>query len=71
MIDGISLTGSKVFQAGNDRDFEGATMQLKLKRSQRSAGMLGGKVMYMLDARAELTGEERALYQQHRQLTRL
>ena len=40
-------------------------MQLKLKRSQRSAGMLGGKVMYMLDARAELTGEEKALVSKH------
>jgi hypothetical protein len=37
---------------------EGIAMQLKLKRSQRSAGMLGSKVVYMLDARLELTPEE-------------
>ncbi len=40
-------------------------MQLKLKRSQRAAGMLGGKIMYMLDARAELTPEERGLVSKH------
>lgn len=40
-------------------------MQLKLKRSQRSAGMMGGKVVYMLDARAELTGEEYAAVNKH------
>ena len=40
-------------------------MQLKLKRSQRSAGMLGSKVVYMLDARAELTNEERELVSKH------
>lgn len=40
-------------------------MQLKLKRSQRSGGMLGGKVVYMLDARAELTPEEKALVTKH------
>ena len=40
-------------------------MQLKLKRSQRSGGILGGKVVYMLDARAELTPDERALVTKH------
>jgi hypothetical protein len=40
-------------------------MQLKLKRSQRAAGMLGGKIMYMLDARAELTPDERTLVSRH------
>jgi hypothetical protein len=40
-------------------------MQLKLKRSQRAGGMLGGKIMYMLDARAELTPDERALVSRH------
>ncbi len=40
-------------------------MQLKLKRSQRTAGMMGGKVVYMLDARAELTPEEKALVTKH------
>ena len=40
-------------------------MQLKLKRSQRSGGMLGGKVVYMLDARAELTADERTLVSKH------
>ena len=40
-------------------------MQLKLKRSQRTAGMMSGKVVYMLDARAELTPEEKALVAKH------
>ena len=40
-------------------------MQLKLKRSQRTAGMMGGKVVYMLDARAELTPDERSLVNKH------
>jgi hypothetical protein len=40
-------------------------MQLKLKRSQRTAGMMGGKVVYMLDARAELTPDERTLVSKH------
>jgi hypothetical protein len=38
---------------------KGVAMQLKLKRSQRTGGMMGGKVVYMLDARAELTPDER------------
>ena len=33
-------------------------MQLKLKRSQRSGGMMGGKVFFMLDAQVDLTQEE-------------
>ncbi len=36
-------------------------MQLKLKRSQRAGGMLGGKVLFGLDARAELSSEEQSL----------
>ena len=40
-------------------------MQLKLKRSQRTAGMMGGKVVYMLDARAELTPDEQRLVATH------
>jgi hypothetical protein len=40
-------------------------MQLKLKRSQRTGGMMGGKVVYMLDARAELTPDERTLVSKH------
>ena len=36
-------------------------MQLKLKRSQRSGGMLGGKVFFVLDARADLATDERNL----------
>jgi hypothetical protein len=36
-------------------------MQLKLKRSQRTAGLMGGKIIFALDARAELTPEERGL----------
>lgn len=40
-------------------------MQLKLKRSQRAGGMLGGKVLFGLDARAELTSDERSLVQKY------
>lgn len=36
-------------------------MQLKLKRSQRTAGMLGGKIVFALDARTDFTAEESAL----------
>lgn len=36
-------------------------MQLKLKRSQRTGGMLGGKVIFALDARTDLTPDERGL----------
>jgi hypothetical protein len=35
-------------------------MQLKLSRSQRSAGILSKSVMFMLDARLDLTAEEAA-----------
>ena len=36
-------------------------MNLKLRRSQRSAGMLSNKVLFALDARADLSAEERSL----------
>ncbi|MEY9470836.1 hypothetical protein ABH992_003235 [Bradyrhizobium yuanmingense] len=36
-------------------------MQLKLKRSQRTGGMLGGKVIFALDARSDLTPDEKGL----------
>lgn len=36
-------------------------MQLKLKRSQRSGGVMGNKVIFALDARADLKPEEKAL----------
>lgn len=36
-------------------------MQLKLKRSQRSGGVMGNKIIFSLDARSELTPEEQAL----------
>ncbi len=35
-------------------------MQLKIKRSQRTGGMLGGKVFFALDIRAEYSAEEKA-----------
>jgi hypothetical protein len=35
-------------------------MQLKMRRSQRSSGILGKTVMFMLDARLDLTAEEAA-----------
>jgi hypothetical protein len=40
-------------------------MQLKLKRTQRAAGLMGGKVMFGLDARAELSDEERDLVRKY------
>src|SRR5205085_1993164 len=40
-------------------------MQLKLKRTQRSAGLMGGKVIFGLDARADLSAEERSLVQKY------
>lgn len=36
-------------------------MQLKLKRSQRMGGLTGGKVLFALDARAEISKDEQAL----------
>ena len=33
-------------------------MQLKLKRSQRQGGVMGGKLLFCLDARVELTAQE-------------
>ena len=57
---GVRLDGE-----GRGSGTAGEAMQLKLKRSQRSGGMLGGKVVYMLDARAELTPAERALVAKH------
>jgi len=40
-------------------------MQLKLKRSQRSGGMMGGKIYFALDARAELTPDEQNLVKKY------
>ena len=40
-------------------------MQLKLKRTQRSAGIMGGKVIFGLDARTDLSKEEQALVQKY------
>ena len=40
-------------------------MQLKLKRSQKSGGLMGGKVIFILDARAEPSAEEAALIKKY------
>lgn len=40
-------------------------MQLKVKRSQRAGGMMGNKVIFILDARAEPTGEEASLIKKY------
>ncbi len=40
-------------------------MQLKVRRSQRS-GMLGGKVVFVLDVVAELAADERALVDRYK-----
>ncbi len=43
----------------------GFAMHLKLKRSQRSGGIMGGKVIFGLDARAELTPDEQGLVKKY------
>ena len=40
-------------------------MQLKLKRTQRSGGIMGGKVLFGLNARADLSADERSLVQKY------
>lgn len=40
-------------------------MQLKLKRTQRSGGLMGGKIIFALDARADLSADEKALVQKY------
>lgn len=40
-------------------------MQLKLKRSQRSGGMLGGKIFFALDARTDLSADEQSLVKKY------
>lgn len=40
-------------------------MQLKLKRSQRSGGVLGGKVFFVLDARTDLSSDEQSLIKKY------
>jgi hypothetical protein len=40
-------------------------MKLKLKRSQRSGGIMGGKVLFGLDARADLSAEEQSLVKKY------
>ena len=41
-------------------------MELKLKRSQRTAGLMGGKIIFELDARLDLSAEERSLVQKYK-----
>ena len=41
-------------------------MQLKLSRSQKSSGMLSKSVVFCLDARADLTQEERHLIDKYK-----
>ena len=40
-------------------------MKLLLRRSQRAGGMLGGKMIFALDATVDLTPDERALVQKY------
>lgn len=40
-------------------------MQLKLKRSQRTGGLMGGKVIFGLDARADLSADEQSLVKKY------
>jgi hypothetical protein len=49
-----------------DRIFGGREqMQLKLKRSQRAAGLMGGKIMFILDARAYPSTDEQTLIKKY------
>jgi hypothetical protein len=41
-------------------------MLLKLRRSQRQGGLTGGKIFFALDARVDVSGEERALIDKYR-----
>jgi hypothetical protein len=54
---------------GNDRlhlpHFADHAMKLLLRRSQRNAGLMGGKVVFALDARVDLSPDERALVQKY------
>ena len=43
----------------------GTEMKLLLRRSQRSAGLMGGKIVFALDARADLSPDERGLVQKY------
>ena len=40
-------------------------MQLKLKRAQRTGGMMGNKVIFILDARADLSKDEQDLVKKY------
>ncbi len=40
-------------------------MQLKLKRAQRAGGIMGNKVVFILDARADLSNEEKDLVKKY------
>ena len=40
-------------------------MQLKLTRSQRTGGIMGGKAIFVLDARADLTPDEKGLVKKY------
>ncbi|WP_157785769.1 hypothetical protein [Bradyrhizobium liaoningense] len=44
----------------------GGSMQLRLRRSQRSGGLISSKVFFALDARAELSPEEKVLVSKYR-----
>lgn len=41
-------------------------MQLKLRRSQRTAGLTGGKILFALDARIEPSAEEASLIKKYK-----
>jgi hypothetical protein len=43
-----------------NNDNKGGHVQLKLRRSQRASGVMGSTVVFLLDARAELTDAEEA-----------
>lgn len=40
-------------------------MQLKLRRSQRTGGMMGGKIIFALDARTDLSPDEQGLVRKY------
>ncbi|PWT80932.1 MAG: hypothetical protein C5B44_04585, partial [Acidobacteria bacterium] len=60
------LTAGRVaYKLSRFRSLTEYFMQLKLKRSQRTGGMMGGKVIFVLDARAEPSAEEASLVKKY------
>src|SRR5271156_1535320 len=53
------LWSGLLHEAAQSRREPGLAMQIKITRSQRKGGIMGGKVIFMLDMRAEYSEQER------------